>query len=423
MQDMSKDELILAFDMDTEKCNTCILTKTTKKPFQTIKHETEVLELIHNDLVPNKKNRITPYELWTKRKPNLNYLRVWACRAVVRLPYPKLKTLGERGIEGIFVRYVDHSKAFRFFVIEPNESVSINSIIESRDAIFDKNRFSSGPRPSLRIQNGTKDIGGSVVPEEVTEEKEAINDEMDSIIGNNTRVLDDLPPGCKPLCYKWIFKRKLKVDGTTKKFKASTIRLLIAMASIHNLIIHQIDVKIAFLNVDLDEEVDMTKEFLSSRFSVKDMGEAYVILGIRIKYKSNGIEISQSHYIEKASKKQTCITSSIMESEFVALAVAGKEAEWLKNFLLEISLWSKPAAPISIRCDSAATLVKAYFHIYNGKSRHLGVRHSMIRELITNRVISIEFVRSQQNLDDHLTKRLARDLVIKSAKGMGLKSN
>ncbi|GJZ21497.1 hypothetical protein Tco_0558536 [Tanacetum coccineum] len=50
-----------------------------------------------------------------------------------------------------------------------------------------------------------------------------------------------------------------------------------------------------------------------------------------------------------------------------------------------------------------ATLAKAYSQMYNGKSRHLGVRHSMIRELITNRVISIEFVRSQQNLVDHLT--------------------
>ncbi|GJV88818.1 zinc finger, CCHC-type containing protein [Tanacetum coccineum] len=175
---------------------------------------------------------------------------------------------------------------------------------------------------------------------------------------------------------------------------------------------------------------------------MKDMGEADVILGIGIKYESNGITISQSYYIEKvlkkfnyfdctpvstpmdtskklmpnngqpvsqleysrvfllsggaiswASKKQTCITGSTMESEFVALAAAGKEAEWLKNFLLEIPLWSKPIEPISIRYDSAATLAKAYSQMYNGKSRHLGVGHSMIRELITNVVISIEFVR------------------------------
>ncbi|GKF52944.1 zinc finger, CCHC-type containing protein, partial [Tanacetum coccineum] len=50
MQDMSKDGLILAFDMDTEKCKTCMLTKITKKLFQNVKRETEVLELIHSDL-------------------------------------------------------------------------------------------------------------------------------------------------------------------------------------------------------------------------------------------------------------------------------------------------------------------------------------------------------------------------------------
>ncbi|GKD98289.1 retrovirus-related pol polyprotein from transposon TNT 1-94, partial [Tanacetum coccineum] len=58
---------------------------------------------------------------------------------VVRLPDPKRKTLGEKGIDCIFVGYAKHSKAYRFYVIEPNDSVSINSIIESRDAIFDEN--------------------------------------------------------------------------------------------------------------------------------------------------------------------------------------------------------------------------------------------------------------------------------------------
>ncbi|GKD27207.1 zf-CCHC domain-containing protein, partial [Tanacetum coccineum] len=110
--------------------------------------------------IPNKRNMITLYELWTKRKANLNYLTVWGCRAVA-----------------------EHSKAFRFYVIEPNESVLINSIIESRDVIFDENRFSSVPRPSLRIPNGTKDIGGSMVPEKVTEEEQGT--------GGNSQVKDN----------------------------------------------------------------------------------------------------------------------------------------------------------------------------------------------------------------------------------------
>ena len=64
---MSKDGLIPAFDMETEKCKTCMLTKITKKPFQGVKRETELLELIHSDLcdlhatpsVGNKKYFVT----------------------------------------------------------------------------------------------------------------------------------------------------------------------------------------------------------------------------------------------------------------------------------------------------------------------------------------------------------------------------
>ncbi|GKC73175.1 zinc finger, CCHC-type containing protein [Tanacetum coccineum] len=437
--------------------------------------------------------------------------------------------------------------------------------------------------------------------------KEAIDDEIGSIMENNTWVLSDLPPGCKPLGCKWIFKRKMKVDGTIDKFKArlviqgfrqkegidyfdtyapvariTTIRLLLALAAIHNLVIHQMDVKTTFLNGDLDEEVymkqpegfvmpgnehkvcklvkslyglkqapkqwhqkfdevvlssgfllnqsdkcvyskfdssgkgviiclyvddmlifgtdqnqvDKTKKFLSSKFSMKDMGEADVILGIKIKRENKGIVITQSHYIEKILKKfnrEDCspvstpmdpveklkpntgkpvdqleysraigclmyaMTStrpdiayavgrlsrftsnpsrqhwqaitrvfkylkgtmnyglsyvgypSVLEAYSdaswinhvedssstsgwvfllgggaISWASAGKEAEWLRNLVHEILIWPKPIAPISIRCDSVATLAKAYSQIYNGKSRHLGVRHSMIRELIRN---------------------------------------
>ncbi|GJX88229.1 zinc finger, CCHC-type containing protein [Tanacetum coccineum] len=54
-----------------------------------------------------------------------------------------------------------------------------------------------------------------------------------------------------------------------------------------------------YVIANLIKLVDLTKEFLSSRFFMKDMGEADVILGIRIKHESNEISISQSHYIEK----------------------------------------------------------------------------------------------------------------------------
>ena len=41
--------------------------------------------------------------------------------------------------------------------------------------------------------------------------KEVIQEEMDSIMWNNTWVLVDLPPGSKPIGSKWIFKKKMKL--------------------------------------------------------------------------------------------------------------------------------------------------------------------------------------------------------------------
>ncbi|GKD25779.1 hypothetical protein Tco_1231993 [Tanacetum coccineum] len=121
------------------------------------------------------------------------------------------------------------------------------------------------------------------------------------------------------------------------------------------------------------------------------------------------------------SKKQTCITHSIMEAEFLALATASKEAEWLRNMLLDIELWPKPMPAISLHCDSQSTLSRAYNKVYNGKSRHISLRHAYIKELISNGMITIEYIRSCKNLADPFTKGLPKDIVFGTTREMGLK--
>nr|GEY31332.1 hypothetical protein [Tanacetum cinerariifolium] len=320
--------------------------------------------------------------------------------------------------------------------LKSNEKQILENFDMARsDAIFDENKLSSVPRPSLRIPIGTEYIGGSVVPEEVTEEG---------------------------------FRQKSGIyyfDTNALVARINIIRLLIAMELIHNLIIHHMDMKTTFLNGELEKgvKVDLTKEFLSSRFSMQDMEEADVILVSTPMDTSeklmpnNGQAISQLEYsrvigclmyaitytrpdiafaVDKLSRYiilEGCTDASWINNTednsstngwvFLLAGAASKEADWLRNLILEIPLWSKPIAPIYILCDSTATLAKTYSQMYNGKSRHLGVKHNMIRKLIINGVVSIEFVRSQQNLADHFMKGLARDLVLKYVKGMGLKSN
>ncbi|KAI3697819.1 hypothetical protein L6452_30916 [Arctium lappa] len=111
------------------------------------------------------------------------------------------------------------------------------------------------------------------------------------------------------------------------------------------------------------------------------------------------------------SKKQTCIAHSTMESEFIALAAAGKEVEWIIDLLTDIHLCPQPTPLIPMYCDSEAKLSKVYNDVYNGKSQHIGLRDNYVRELIENATISIVYVKSCGNLADPLTKPLTRGLV------------
>uniref|UniRef100_A0A2N9FSX3 Uncharacterized protein n=1 Tax=Fagus sylvatica TaxID=28930 RepID=A0A2N9FSX3_FAGSY len=115
--------------------------------------------------------------------------------------------------------------------------------------------------------------------------------------------------------------------------------------------------------------------------------------------------------ISWASKKQSCISHSTMESEFIALASAGKEVEWLRNMFYDIELWPQPMPAISVYCDSQATMFKTYSKIYNGKSRHISLRHEYVRQLIEDGIISIVYVKSSSNLADPFTKGICKNLV------------
>ena len=46
-----------------------------------------------------------------------------------------------------------------------------------------------------------------------------------------------------------------------------------------------------------------TKHFLTSKFDMKDMGKASIILDIKIIRRENGIMLTQEHYVEKLIKK------------------------------------------------------------------------------------------------------------------------
>ncbi|KAL0288885.1 UNVERIFIED_CONTAM: Retrovirus-related Pol polyprotein from transposon TNT 1-94 [Sesamum calycinum] len=84
----------------------------------------------------------------------------------------------------------------------------------------------------------------------------------------------------------------------------------------------------------------------------------------------------------------------------------GQEAEWLRNLVGDMPMWGS-SIPVSIHCDSQAAIEWsgiAKNYAYNGKRRHIRIRHGAIKELLKNGIIFLEYVRSERNLADPLTK-------------------
>ena len=244
---------------------------------------------------------------------------------------------------------------------------------------------------------------------------DAMNEEYKSMQDNRVWDLITLPEGKKPIGCKWIFKTKRDSKGNVERYKARLVakgftqkegidyietfslvsskdsfRIIMALTAHFDLELHQMDVKTAFLNGDIDETIYMvqpenfvfgdpkkmvcklkksiyglkhasrqwyhkfhqvicsfgfesnivedcvyhkfsgskyifmvlyvddillaandkkilheTKKFLSKKFEIKDLGDAFFVLGIQIhRDRSRGIfGLSQEGYIEKVLKR------------------------------------------------------------------------------------------------------------------------
>ncbi|KAL0445998.1 UNVERIFIED_CONTAM: hypothetical protein Slati_1727700 [Sesamum latifolium] len=92
-----------------------------------------------------------------------------------------------------------------------------------------------------------------------------------------------------------------------------------------------------------------------------------------------------------------------MESELIALESVGQEAEWLRNLVGDVPLWGS-SVPISLHCGSQSAIEIAKNYAYNDKRKHIHIDMVAVKELLKNVIISLDYVRSERNLADPITK-------------------
>nr|GEU73610.1 hypothetical protein [Tanacetum cinerariifolium] len=289
---------------------------------------------------------------------------------------------------------------------------------------------------------------------------DAMNVEIQSMIDNMVWVLVDLPPGCKTVGSKWIFKKKTDMDGIVYTYKARlvtkgytqlyevdyeetfspvidirAIRILISIAVFYDYKTWQMDVKTAFLNGYLDEYIYMVqpKGFVYPNHPRKVCKLQRSIYGLKDRSKRL-IRLGQNAYMDKILKRykmdnskrghipmQERLDLNKTPAEYIAASEAAIEAVWIRKFISGLGIVPTINEPIRMFYDNSAAL---HFANEPGVQRgisHYHMRYHYVRESIALGEIRFFKVHTDDNPTDPFTKALSKGKLTQHAGSMGLR--
>ena len=109
--------------------------------------------------------------------------------------------------------------------------------------------------------------------------------------------------------------------------------------------------------------------------------------------------------ISWSSQRQSIVSLSTAEAEYIALAHGTKEAIWLRRILNDLKIPCK-SIPLFIDNQSAIKLAKnSEFH---KRSKHMDVLYHFVRNTLNRKIINISYVEFKEQLADIFTKPLTK---------------
>ncbi|GKV51061.1 hypothetical protein SLEP1_g57737 [Rubroshorea leprosula] len=271
--------------------------------------------------------------------------------------------------------------------------------------------------------------------------------EIDSIEKNNTWELVDKPKGKTPIGVKWVYRVKYKADGSVQKYKArlvakgyvqehgidfletfspvtrfETVRLVIALAAQMKWKIFQFDVKSAFLNGWLEEDVyvEQPEGFIVQGKEEKVYKLKKALYGLKQAPKSTSGYIFNlgSGAVSWSSKKQECTTLSSSKAEYVATTSAACQAILMRRIMKDLQQVQQKATKIF--CDNKATILMTKNLVFHGRTKHIELHNHFIRGAIANGLIALEYCSTSDQVIEGFTKGLCFSKFMKFCNSLGV---
>lgn len=112
----------------------------------------------------------TPYEMWHRQKPDLSKLKIFGCRAYALIPKEKRKKFDDKSFECIMLGYAENG--YRLW------DKTKNCLVNSRDVIFDENRFEKSETEYYRLDEEENTVVGNI-PNVNEEQPEVVQTPVD----------------------------------------------------------------------------------------------------------------------------------------------------------------------------------------------------------------------------------------------------
>ncbi|GJU55752.1 retrovirus-related pol polyprotein from transposon TNT 1-94 [Tanacetum coccineum] len=191
--------------------------------------------------------------------------------------------------------------------------------------------------------------------------------------------------------------------------RIESIRIFLAYAAHKNMVVFQIDVKTAFLNGILKEEVYVSQP---EGFGNQDHPNHV----FRLKKALYGLKQAPRAWYDLLSK--FLLSQKFVKDVVDPTLFTRKEG----NDLILLTGYGFNFNKIPLYSDSKSAIALSCNTVQHSRTKHIAFRYHFIKEQVENEVVELYFVKTNYQLTDMVTKALARELFKFLIKRLGMQS-